>query len=215
MNDEKNVVESNVMVDDYYAEPFDVVKYLNTDSCDEFMSLLIDEAIDFYVDRQFSPIIEKEKNEKGNGAVVEYNFLINTMSRLIEKKVMKMTNDEKIVKNVRIKFKQDFSESGEDFNDNASFILAIFSFLKVVVFYRKNRYFLTRTAYSYFNHTSMTDEVFLFSGVILHSRFIERYQAEIKKIGQKNNYKMLGFGSGFVSGLILKLQREEKKIIQF
>ena len=218
MSDVENVNVDEYMVDDFYGEPYDIVKFISPTNADEFMSFLIDEAVDFYVDKQYSPIIQKEKiekKEKVNGAVVDYNFLVDTLSRFIEKKVMSEVRDEKFVKNVRRKFKNDFSESGNDFNENASFVLAILSFLKIVVFYRKNRYFLTRTAYSYFCHDKMNDEVFLFSGVILNSQFTEKYNEEINKIGNKKDYKMLGFGASFVSRLILKLQREEKKIIQF
>lgn len=209
MSDEVN---NSVMVDDYYAEPFDIVKYINTDNADEFMSFLIDEAIDFYVENEYSPIIEQQKFD---GFVIDYYFIADCLSKFIENVVLKSVEDEKFVKNVRSKFKSDFTGEGELFWKNARLLLSVLSFLDIVASSVNARYIFAQTAYSYVSSSIGDEEVFLLKSVFLNNKKTEKYKTNLIKIGSKAQYKMLGFGQRAISNLALKLLKKEKKLRQF
>jgi len=211
MSDEVN---NSVMVDDFYAEPFDIVKYINTDSANEFMNFLVDEAIDFYMENEYSPIIEQQKFD---GFVIDYYFIADCLSKFIENVVMKSVDDEKFVKNVRRKFKNDFADNEKNvlFWKNARFLLGILCFLDIVIMNSNSRYLFSQTAYSFSSDSTGDDEVFLIFGVFLNNEKIEDYKTNLVKIGSKSQYKMLGFGQRAVSNLALKLLKKEKKMGQF
>ena len=207
MSDEK----SDLMIEDFYAEPMDIVKYINTDTADEFMTFLVDEAIDFFMTNEYSPIVEQQKFD---GFVIDYYFLADCVSKFIEKRVEKVVDDDgDFVKNVRRKIKSDFAEDGDLFWKNAKILLAFLNFLDIIV--SSSKYIFSQTAYSYISSSTGTDEFFLLNSVFLNNEKIEKFQTNLVKIGSKSKYKMVGFGKRAISNLALKLLKKEKKLRQF
>jgi len=209
MSDEK----SDLMIEDFYVEPMDIVKYINTDTADEFMTFLVDEAIDFFMTNEYSPIVEQQKFD---GFVIDYYFLADCVSKFIEKRVEKVVDDDgDFVKNVRRKVKSDFAGEGELFWKNAKILLAFLNFLDIIVLSSSSKYIFSQTAYSYISSSTGTDEFFLLNSVFLKNEKIEKFQTNLVKIGSKSKYKMVGFGKRAISNLALKLLKKEKKLRQF
>ena len=206
MSDGKN----DVMIDDFYAEPMDIVKYINTDTADEFMTFVVDMAIDFYMENEYSPIVEQQKFD---GFVIDYYFLADCLSRFIEERVMRSVNDEKFVKNVRRKIKSDFAEDGDLFLKNAKYFLSVLDFLDVIVFSKKGMGIFSKTLYST-QDTYGEKIVFVLSGIFMHNSRIKSFERNLKKIGTKNNYKMEAYGRA-IAGLLLKFGRQKQKVLQF
>jgi len=208
MSDEVN---NGVMVDDFYSEPLDIVKYINTDTADEFMTFLVDEAIDFFMTNEYSPIVEQQKFD---GFVIDYYFLANCLSRFIEKKVEKVVDDDgDFVKNVRRKVKSDFAEDGDLFLKNAKYFLSVLDYFDVIVFSKKGMGIFSKTLYST-QDRSGEKIVFVLSGIFMHNSRIKSFERNLKKIGTKNNYKMEAYGRA-IAGLLLKFGRQKQKVLQF
>lgn len=210
MSDEVKVNDSEFIVDDFYGEPLDLIKYINTNNADEFMSFLIDEAIDFYVNNEFSPIIEQQKVD---GFVIDYYFLADCLSKFIENKIMQVADDEKVAKNARLKFKDDFTESGESFIKNAALLLGVFDYLNIVIFQKKSNTVFARTVYSTENEIG---EIlpFVMASVFLHKDRIPLFEKNLKRIGNKNNYKVEAFGKS-IGSVLLKFGRSNAPVFQF
>jgi hypothetical protein len=209
MSDEVNVKENEYMIDDFYAEPFDVVKYVNTDSVDEFMELIVDEAISYYEDNDYSPIIE----QKDDRFVIDYYFAIDCLSKFIENQVMKIVNDEKFVKNVRRKIKNDLAESGGTFAKNAGFTLATLDFLDILIYQKRTKSFYSRTLYSSHDRSGDTI-VFVTASIFMHSSFVEKYARNLRKIGNRDVYKVEAFGNA-LGPVLLKFGKKGKTVKQF
>jgi hypothetical protein len=210
MSDVENVNEREYMVDDFYSEPFDIIKYLRVENTDEFVDYIISLAIDFYEENEYSPIIEQQKEDR---FVVDYYFLVDCLSKFIEKQVMEETGDEKIVKNVRRKFKNDFTETGDSFAKNAALFLGIFDFLGIVIFQKRGYTLYTRTLYSTFN--SYGEVVpFVLASIFLSTSKIEKFKRNLKVIGGKSKYKVEAFGRS-LGPVLLRFGRESKTVKQF
>ena len=210
MSDVENVNVDEYMVDDFYGEPYDIVKFISPTNVDEFMTFLVDEAVDFFEDNQYSPIIEQQKE---NRFVIDYYFIVDSFSKYIEKQVMEMTGDEEIVKNVRRKFKNDFADAGSYFAKNASLFLGIFDFLGVVIFQKRGYTVYTRTLYSVMN--SYGEVVpFVLASIFLNTEKITKYKRNLNIIGSKNKYKVEAFGKS-LGPVLLRFGRENKTVKQF
>ena len=209
MSDERNVSENGLMVDNFYAEPYDVFKYLRSENVDEFINFLIDSAINFYEENSFSPIIE-QKDER---FVIDYYFVVDCLSKFIENKVMVQVDDIKFVKSVRIKFKNDFAESGDLFAKNASFLLAILDYLDILVYQKRGTALFSRTLYSTFD--SYGEQIpFVIASIFMHTNKFKSFERNLKMIGRKDNYKVEAFGRSLGS-VLLKFGRKGKTVKQF
>jgi len=82
--DDKSIAEvDNISVGKYISTGYDIVKYFRSSDCERFMNFVVEEAIKYFKENGYSPIVENGKKDFVSYGI-DYFFLVKCLAKFIE-----------------------------------------------------------------------------------------------------------------------------------
>ncbi len=198
--DERNIT-------DYYMSAFDIAGILRS-NCDDFIEYVVQQAENFFVKENYSPIVEQNKRKS---YMIDYFFLVKCLADYGKVYIEKNYDaDENVSEILRSRIRNDFGQ-GKELIKHGKFFIMVLNFFGYIIPSSHPKFMYMQICYE----RKDTDLVFVQNAILLNGKGIERFKDRLSKFCENSMYTELAKGPSSVAKVTREKSRERKFIEDF